>query len=180
MTHVNPGPKSFANPPLHLHVAQTEDFIVTSGSGIWHMPYHTDPSLRRFKLSAEEGMDTARVPIGEPHRFENLSEEEPLVLRIRLDERDYPVEERFFRNFFGYIDDCTTAKMAPSVFQLFLFLYGIGTALVIPVPGPRWLRNCISRLVNVLLGVVVGSWMLGYRMSYPEYYDVKAENFVAY
>jgi hypothetical protein len=51
MTHVIP-PKSFLNPPTHIHFWQTEYFNVREGTGIWYLPTHSDPSkVRQVKLA---------------------------------------------------------------------------------------------------------------------------------
>ncbi len=80
-------------------------------------------------------------------------------------------EERFFRNFFGYLEDCRRAGNQPSVFQLELFLYTVDGPLAIPCPGPDGVKWWVSRVVMVLLGVVIGEWVLGYKRTYPEYYS---------
>lgn len=139
---------------------------MVKGAGTWYMPHHPNPALRQVVLRADAADDAGRkvkVPLGEYHRFEN---DDANV--FRLDEQDYETEESFFRDFLGYINDCKKAEVQPSVFQLFLFLYAVGAPLAVPVPGPQWTKIAVSRAVNVLLGVVVGSWMLGYQKSYPE------------
>lgn len=80
------------------------------------------------------------------------------------------VQERFFRNFFSYLDDCVMTKTEPSIFQLLLFLYGADTPLAVPVPGPRWIGRSISWLVMYIAGVIIGEYLLGYQITYKEYY----------
>lgn len=176
MTHTNPGPSSFFNPPLHIHVSQTEDFVVVSGEGTWHMPNHPDPTKRRIILSSKASNiedRKAHIPVGYYHRFENLDPNIPLVLKVRLDEEEYAAEETFFRNFFGYLDDCRKADVQPSPFQIFVFLYWFGAPLGLPVPGPMWLKNGVSRAFTTIMGPVIGTLLLGYQNSYPEYYNPK-------
>jgi mannose-6-phosphate isomerase-like protein (cupin superfamily) len=174
-THRIPSKKSMFNPPLHLHLYQTELFTVRSGKGIWHLPTHADPAKRKTTLTA--GQDIW-LPAGIFHRFENPSEDEELVVDIRIEPPTAPwgIEERFFRNFFGYLEDCTRSGVSPSIFQLELFLHTVDGPIAIPVPGPDSLKWWASRIFCLILGVVIGEWLLGYKRSYPEYYVGDADN----
>ena len=40
------------------------------------------------------------------HTINNASTTEPLVLDVNLTSEEYNNEQRFFRKFFGYLDDC--------------------------------------------------------------------------
>lgn len=111
--------------------------------------------------------------MGAYHRFENASKTEPLVVDIGLDPSRRTAEERFFRNFMGYLDDCRKAGRKPSGLQLLRYLYGVDGPIALPVPGPEALGRAISWLFMVVLGVVVGEWVLGYKASYVEYYNEK-------
>lgn len=121
VTHSIPNNKSFFNPPEHLHLFQTEDFLVKKGTGIRHQPTAPNPAHRIVVKTA--GDPPIHLPKGTYHRFENASDTEALVVKIRVDPPgDNEVkEEAFFRNFFGYLEDCRTHGSQPSIFQLELF-----------------------------------------------------------
>lgn len=161
--------RSFFNPPLHFHAHQTEDFEVVSGIGRWYLDGRTVLAEKAGKV---------HIPQGVFHRFENASETgEDLVVSFRLDEQDFMAEERFFRNFFGYIDDCFKTGKSPSFLQLCLFLYTIRTPVVLPGLGQKstWLGRQLSWAAMLLFGVVIGQGLLGYKSSYPEYYRERVE-----
>jgi len=92
------------------------------------------------------------------------------VLDIHLTPEDYQNEQRFFRNFFGYLDDCKKAKTAPSLFQLLVFLHSADTPLALPAPT-EWLGRILSRVFLIVVAYW-GKFVLGYRDNYPEYYEV--------
>jgi hypothetical protein len=171
--HVIPTNKSMFNPPLHLHLYQTEDFLAVKGTGIWHQPTVQNPAHKRIVMSA--GDPPIHLPLGTFHRFENASATEPLIVKIRVDPPGLNAvnAERFFRNFFGYLDDCRAHGSGPSIFQLELFLYTCDGPLAIPVPGPDIVKWWVSRITMLILGVVIGKWLLGYKQTYPEYYSDK-------
>lgn len=80
------------------------------------------------------------------------------------------ISERFFKNLYSYLDDCEKHKVAPSLVQLLLFIHSAEVGLALPGPA------LLSQWVSWGLGVVVGrfgGWLLGYKSSYPEYYDAK-------
>ena len=155
--------RSFSNPPLHFHVYQTELFHVVSGTA-------------RFSLDGKTYVrnsgETQFIPKGAFHCFENNSTTgEDLIVEFRLDKQDWEMEERFFRNFFGYLDDCRKSKQSPNPFQVFRFLHGGNVALAIPLPGSAWVRRQVSLAFMVVMGLVIGEWLFGYKASYEEYYD---------
>jgi len=156
--------RSFFNPPLHYHLYQTEEFAVVSGTARFFLngqAYIRGPGEIQF------------IPQGACHGYENASESgEYLVIDFRLDKQNFEREECFFRNFFGYLDDCRKAGQEPSPFQLSVFLHSIQAPFAVPVPGPVWLGRLISWVMTLVMGVVVGQWMLGYKESYEEYYHV--------
>ncbi|KAK7959266.1 uncharacterized protein PG986_004120 [Apiospora aurea] len=163
---------SMFNPPLHLHLFQTERFRCVSGTGVWYQPTHPEASKRRVVMRGGDPHITLQA--GLFHRFENASVDEDLVVDIGLDpeSQDAEMEHRFFRNFFGYLEDCRVQKTEPSLFQLELFLWSVDGPLAIPVPGiPNWVNWWISRGFMVVLGKWIGESLLGYRASYPEYYS---------
>lgn len=161
--------RSFFNPPLHFHIYQTEDFEIISG--IAHF------CVDDTKIVAKAG-DKVHIPMAAFHRFANASEDgEDLIVTFRLDKQDFDVEERFFRNFFGYFDDAVKAGQEPSFFQLCLFLYTLRAPIVLPGLGQRstFVGRQLSWFVMVFAGVVVGEWLLGYKRSYEEYYQSTKE-----
>ena len=161
--------RSMFNPPKHFHMYQTEEFSIVSG-------------VARFFLDDETHIrqkgDIQRIPAGAFHCYENASETgEDLVVSFRLDEQRFAMEERFFRNFFGYLDDVRKAGQQPSIFQLFRFLYSMDAPLAVPVLGVKshWVSRQVSWLIMIVAGVVIGEWLLGYQVTYPEYYAGDAD-----
>ncbi|KAI1613471.1 hypothetical protein EDD36DRAFT_266490 [Exophiala viscosa] len=144
---------------------QTEDFLVTSG-------------VARFQIDgkvimAEQG-DKVHIPVGAFHKYENASGVgDDLIISIRTDPADFAREESFFRNFSGYMEDCRKVNQQPSPFQLFRLVYEIQAPLVFPGMGKT--STLVSRQVCWLFmfvaGVVIGEWLLGYKGTYPEYYQ---------
>lgn len=119
--------------------------------------------------SAPNAKKTASIPAGRYHRFENASQEEDLVVDVQLNPEDYENEQRFFRNFFGYHDDCKKSNTAPSFFQLMVFLHSADTPLALPLPHEK-LGVYVSWLFLVVIAFY-GRVVLGYKTSYPEYYE---------
>lgn len=160
--------KSMLNLTLHLHLFQDEYFEVCEGTRLWHLPIHVNQS--EWQQIKTQGDEPIFSPKGRFHRFENASSTGRIVVNIRTDSETQlqGVKEQLFRNFFGYLDDCRLSKVAPSLFQLQLFLHTVDGPLAIPTPGPDWLKWWVSRLFCLLTGVVIGEWLLGYR-SYPQY-----------
>jgi len=157
---------SVLEPPFHYHIHQLEKFHVRSGAGRFWKGLDPEP----FILSAAPGEQAnAMIPKSTYHRFENSSETENLVIDIHLTPESYEGEVQFFRNFFGYLDDCKTAKTEPSLFQLLVFLHRADTPLALPLPW-HWLGVIVSRAF--LIGIAgVGRWVLGYQSNYEEYYE---------
>ena len=167
MTHTLPPAKTktmFA-PPLHYHMNQTEYFRIVSGEGRFYLSGKT--------ISARQN-DVVTIPIGAYHRFENARDEKPLVVDITLDPHKPEQDVSFFRNFFGYLEDCRVHKMQPSLFQLLRFLHAVDGPLSIMPAGPEAFRNWCDWAFMIFFGVVVGEWLLGYQGSYPEYYKPRA------
>ncbi|KAL9051192.1 MAG: hypothetical protein Q9162_006170 [Coniocarpon cinnabarinum] len=176
MTHTLPprnvnvsAPASLVQPPLHYHIYQTEHFHVSSGTGNFFIGLDREPT---HVLGSTGVKSAASVSNGRYHRFENASTTEPLVVDIRLDPQDYENEQRFFRNFFGYLDDCRKAKAAPSLFQLMVFLNAADTPLALPVPLKTLETNVgvwMSR--GFMVGMAMIGRSMGYQESYREYYE---------
>lgn len=156
--------RSINTPPLHLHMYQTEDFLIHSGVARF--------SIDGEKILAKQG-DKIHIPMGAFHTFENASEDgEDLVISVRLDKADFPRTESFFRNFSGYLEDCQKAGQEPSIFQLCRLLWEIQCPVVLPGLGKRstFVGRHISWFFMLVAGVVIGEWLLGYKGTYPEYY----------
>jgi hypothetical protein len=77
----------------------------------------------------------------------------------------------FFRNIYSYLDDCQRQGVELSLPQLLLFMDSAEVSLAIPGPAPvmRWL----SWGLGVVVGRWIGGYVLGYKSSYPEYFDEK-------
>ncbi|KAL1863615.1 hypothetical protein Plec18170_000453 [Paecilomyces lecythidis] len=164
-------PSSIMVPPFHYHIHQTEHSRIVQGS--CHL--YRDTADKPWKtLSGEDpnASKTAAVPPKLYHTINNASATEPLVVDVNLTPEDVEGEERFFRNFFGYLDDCRKAGQAPSVFQLMVFLRSSDTPLGLPMPT-KLLSVVASRAFLSVMGWV-GYWILGYEETYPEYYAQKS------
>ncbi|KAJ4258950.1 hypothetical protein NW762_008038 [Fusarium torreyae] len=105
---------SIIEPPFHYHIYQDEFFHVQSGKGRFYRGIDPKP----FAILSDDGQATASVKAGRYHRFENATTDRDLVVDIHLSPESYENEQQFFRNFFGYLDDCKTAGRDPSFFQL--------------------------------------------------------------
>lgn len=173
MTHTIPptdpkeGP-SIIQPPFHYHIYQTETFHVQKGTAHLFFGLDSSPSA----ILTPTGKTQAILGPKRYHRFENASKTEDLVIDIQLEPEDYENENKFFRNFFGYLNDCKRAKQSPSIFQLFVFLHSADTPLAIPVPAFEIVGIYISWLLLIVVAYV-GKFVLGYKDSYPEYYEKK-------
>jgi hypothetical protein len=51
-------------------------------------------------------------------------------------------------------------------------IWAVGAPLALPMPRfmPTWVGIVASKAFTFIGGVVVGSWLLGYKVSYEEYY----------
>lgn len=86
------------------------------------------------------------------------------------DPEDAGTTARFFRNIYQYLDDCRIQKVSPSLPQLLLLLDSAEVSLAIPgLPG--FLMRPLTYGAGVLFGRWLGGYVLGYKASYPEYYD---------
>lgn len=83
---------------------------------------------------------------------------------------DDGVSERFFRNLYSYLEDCGNQGVEPSPPQLLLFLHSAEVSLAFSW-GPDWLMRGVSWGLGLVVGKWVGQYVLGYKESYPEYYD---------
>ena len=125
-------------------------------------------------MRLEKG-DSLMIPARKWHRFESAPDvDEPLVILYRYD-KEYPVmEEVFFRNVFTYFDDCRKAGVDPSVFQLLVWCRHCWMPMGLPIPGPEWF-NLLGNTVLMFVFGFIGEFLLGYKATYPEYYDEKAK-----
>lgn len=160
---------SIIEPPFHYHIYQEEFFHVRSGKGNFYRGIDKTP----FAILSDDpnGQATASVKPGNYHRFENATETQDLIVDIHLAPESYENEQQFFRNFFGYLDDCKTANRDPSIFQLLVFLHSADTPLAVPLPW-EFLGRVVSRIL-LTSAAYWGRWILGYKQSYVEYYDAK-------
>ncbi|KAK4221862.1 hypothetical protein QBC38DRAFT_491180 [Podospora fimiseda] len=159
-----------SGPPLHIHVDQTEYFQVLQGA-----------------LGAARGNETVRftkddgilvIPKGIRHRFwadSSINEtNEDLVFKCWAD--PYPMQpgfdESFLRNFIGYMRDCTTQGIQPSIFSIALIGLSSGTLFICP---PFYIPVWILKSVQYVLGDIIGRRILGYQEAYPEYCNAKTK-----
>ncbi|KKK23358.1 hypothetical protein ARAM_002165 [Aspergillus rambellii] len=133
----DPKKPSIMVPPFHWHIHQTEHFHVVSGTCHLFRDYATTPWITIS--TTDPALPTkAVIPKQVYHTINNASTTEPLVLDVNLTPEDYEGEQRFFRNFFGYLDDCRKAGVPPNPFQLFVFLHAADTPLGIPMRRGGW------------------------------------------
>lgn len=78
-----------------------------------------------------------------------------------------------FRNLYQYLDDCWAQAKSPSLPQLLLFLDSAEVSLALP--GPAWIAQPVSYAMGVVIGKWFGGYVLGYKDSYPEYWDESKE-----
>ncbi|KAK3683970.1 hypothetical protein B0T22DRAFT_520386 [Podospora appendiculata] len=152
--------EGLSGPPLHIHVAQDEFFQVKQGV------FGVMTNDEKHRITKDSG--PVAVPAGTRHRFwAHADGTEDLIFDFWVDPQDvdHGIDARFMRNFAGYLRDCATAGLAPSVFQLALMMYDSGIILSPPFWVPVWILTVLS--------YVVANWiaagLLGYKASYPEY-----------
>lgn len=154
-------------PPLHYHIDQAEAFRIVQGEG--HIFRNsTDKPWVTLSANDPHGLKTAVIPKLDYHTIHNASTTEPMIMDVHLSPEDYVSEERFFRNFFGYLDDCKRAGQEPSLFQLMVFLKASDTPLGLG-NSAGWLGHLWSRVFYETTSWW-GYWVLGYQPSYQEYY----------
>lgn len=149
-------------PPYHWHWYQDETFNIVQGRFIFTL------EGRNLRRSAQDG------PIVVPHRARHTfrvdeTAEEPCIIQISLASPGSGSSEKFFRNIYTYLSDCDDQKIQPSLPQLLLFLDDAETSLALP--GPTWIVHPLSWLLGIIIGRILGGMILGYKTSYPEYYD---------
>lgn len=95
------------------------------------------------------------------HRFwAHTSGTEDLIFKVWVEPEDLDngFDESFMRNFGGYINDCNAQKLAPSIFQLLLFLYDSDIVLT----PPFWLPLSFLVGLHHVMAYWVGAGLLGY------------------
>ncbi|KAK6005275.1 hypothetical protein QM012_008054 [Aureobasidium pullulans] len=165
---------SILRPPKHWHWLQEELFVVTQGSFIFTL------NGKETKISATDPSPRVSITPGSPHTFNpDPAYKGPCVIEIsaktsplssETTATDLGVSERFFRNLYSYLDDCTRQNVSPSLPQLLLFLDSAEVSLAWDI-GPRWLMHYLSWGLGVVVGRWIGGGLLGYKASYPEYYN---------
>jgi mannose-6-phosphate isomerase-like protein (cupin superfamily) len=127
----NPGPNPKDNsimiPPFHTHPNQEETFLVTAGTGLFHVNFK--------EINVTAGNEFV-IPRGDYHKFTNASSTESLTLEAWYDPPDLVREERFFRNLCGYLEDFTAGGAgmieSASTAQLALFAWEADMTIVEP------------------------------------------------
>lgn len=150
-------------PPPHYHLVQDEHFRVDSGVGIWHL-YGKSVKVRTG--------ETICVKARSWHWFEPDPEcTEQFAVLYRYD-REYPeLEESFFRNQFGYMQDCRSQGKEWSIIQAMVF--AMHNWMPFALPEHRWIPESVNFVLSLIILVVIGSvgeFLMGYRKSYSEYY----------
>ncbi|KAG9678446.1 hypothetical protein KCU99_g1223, partial [Aureobasidium melanogenum] len=161
-------------PPYHWHWHQEEHFVVTQGTFIFTL------NGKETKISATDPNPHTSITPGAPHTFApDPSHKGPCVIEISAETSplssettatDLGVSERFFRNLYSYLEDCSRQKVSPSLPQLLLFLDSAEVSLAWDI-GPTWLMHYLSYGLGVVVGRWIGGGLLGYKGSYPEYYN---------
>ena len=151
-------------PPYHWHWYQDEFFTPLKGSFIFTL------EGQDIKRSATDGKGVIRIPARARHTFraDPDQDEQVEIEWTTNDEGNVGITEQFFRNLYGYLDDCDKAKCPPSLPQLLMFLDAAEVSLALP--GPTFLSHPASWLLGVIGGRWLG-WALGYKSTYREYYN---------
>ncbi|KAK2613979.1 hypothetical protein N8I77_000844 [Diaporthe amygdali] len=157
------GANSSLAPPLHRHYWQEETFHIISGTARFTLGAGRDAG----EQLASAGQVVV-IPRREAHTFCNASEDAELEVEFVLDPASRETDEAYFRNVWGYRDDCSKAGVKRSLFQALLFMQHGG--VVMALPGPESISRPLGLLLNYIGGVIIGKWLLGYSGCYPEYY----------
>ncbi|PSK59343.1 hypothetical protein B9Z65_3667 [Elsinoe australis] len=171
-----PDDKNVLIPPYHWHWYQEEQFYIRQGRYLFTLEGVTTPvsaSDPQPVIIPPTARHTFRVDptCPTPCTIEISTLLSPLQSSTKSSSTSDPLgaSERFFRNIYSYLEDCTRQNVAPSLPQLLLMLHDAEVSLAFPGPAPlaRW----ASWVFGFVGGKVLGQWWLGYRSSYPEYYD---------
>jgi len=156
-----PPVKNPANPPYHWHLKQREDFRIQQGSVIFTV------DGKDITKTKADGLLSLQPKTYHTFRADPNSPEE-IIMLVTAQPEDGGITERFFRNIYGYNEDCIEQKLSPNICQIFLFLDSSDTYPVLP--GPKFIAQPLSRFLTYFLGTVIGKHILGLKESYDEYY----------
>ncbi|KAI9892439.1 MAG: hypothetical protein M1814_001396 [Vezdaea aestivalis] len=162
---IPPNPSSAVNPPYHFHKRFSETFAISKGE----LEFLVDGNI----ITIPAGKSITVNPY-QSHSWKNTSTTE-VVVSLRFDDTDqWKGEERFFRNVYGYIEDCNRAARkagspTPSInpIQLTAMVYESDTTLTFP--GPKAIMQPLGTALTWFMGVFLAKWVLGYKYTYPEY-----------
>ncbi|KAL8291324.1 hypothetical protein RQP46_002302 [Phenoliferia psychrophenolica] len=142
------GPNATSTPPLHIHLGQDEFFKVERGKLAATMggePVFLTPADGEY-----------RAVKGQAHRFWSVESEGNMLVRMRVSpEGKVGFDEQFYRNTWGYLNDCERSGKSPSPFQMSLFLYHWDMILATPLPV------AVAKALHHIMG---------YQTSYEEYW----------
>ncbi|KEQ99351.1 hypothetical protein AUEXF2481DRAFT_172394 [Aureobasidium subglaciale EXF-2481] len=139
-------------PPYHWHWYQEEHFTVTQGTFIFTL------NGKDTKISATDPNPRMNITPGAPHTFApDPSHKGPCVIEISAETSPLSSET-------------THQKTTPSLPQLLLFLDSAEVSLAWDI-GPTWLMQYMTYGLGVVVGRWIGGGLLGYKGSYPEYYN---------
>lgn len=181
-------------PPNHEHdsfcIRQTflkEKMVKLKAAGIhpvisplyhWHLNqveyFHVEKGSMCMKIDGKERIVTPKdgvieIKPGVYHNFDMDPTSDDDLVFVACGEPEDGLTEKFFRNFFGYLDDCQKNKICPSIFQLLLFLYNTETFVALP-KLPKFLGKWVSRWIfGYVGGKIIGESILGFQDNYPEY-----------
>ncbi|KAI1807186.1 hypothetical protein F4811DRAFT_40573 [Daldinia bambusicola] len=150
-----------SGPPLHIHLRQTEYFQVQQG--VLAVVKNGKESV----MTKDDGI--LEITPGTRHRFWAHSPvRENLVIKVWAEPQDlgHTFDESFLRNGVGYLRNCQQQNMEPSIFQMALLGWSSDIIFVTP---PFWVPLWILKLVQYVIGFIIGQFLLGYRTTYPEY-----------
>ncbi|KAF9771642.1 hypothetical protein IL306_010698 [Fusarium sp. DS 682] len=105
---------------------------------------------------------------GYSHRFwAEAPVQEDLVFKVWAEPQnlDRGFDERFLRNYLGYLKDCEDQHIQPSTFQLALLGWSSDTLLSPSWWVPLWML----KLFHFIFAQLVARLLLGYQAAYPEY-----------
>jgi len=161
------GKEPYIIPPYNWHWGQTEVFTVEKGTLI---------ALLDGKHITYKAGESFLIKSGVYHTFTvDSSLDEDMILVVKLEKWQDGMDEKFFRNLFGYLDDCHRANVHPNLFQLLLILYDSETSVVVP-KVPKMIGKFMGRwLLGFVCGKIIGGKLLGFRASYKEYYAATGE-----
>jgi mannose-6-phosphate isomerase-like protein (cupin superfamily) len=114
----NPPDNSIMIPPFHIHPNQSELFLITEGTALFHMHGKKTPVAAGGEFT---------IPRGAYHKWNNASSAESMTLEAWYDPPEYAREERLFRNLCGYLGDVARTKTgmlgSASLSQMALFAW---------------------------------------------------------